>query len=86
MILGDARAEVCPPAADKRSCLRRLFELENLLNLSDPSKAVALLLGMLSEADRRERKLASLRSAVATGTYRVSAALVADAILRAALQ
>ncbi len=58
--------------------------MENLLDLSDPSNVVTLLLGMLSEADRRKRKLASLRGAVAAGTYRVPAARIADAMLRSA--
>jgi anti-sigma28 factor (negative regulator of flagellin synthesis) len=58
--------------------------MENLLNLSDPSQVVTLLLGMLAEADGRERKLASLRSSITAGTYRVPAELIADAVVRSA--
>jgi len=57
-------------------------ELPTSQDLSNSSQAATLFLGALSEADKRERKVASLRSAIAAGSYRLSAAFLADAILR----
>jgi anti-sigma28 factor (negative regulator of flagellin synthesis) len=58
------------------------MELENLLDLAGPS--VTLRIAISSEAERRARNLASLRRAILAGTYRVSAALIADAIVLSA--
>jgi anti-sigma28 factor (negative regulator of flagellin synthesis) len=52
------------------------------MDLSKPARIAALVRRMVEESERRASRLAALREDIAAGSYRVSAAALAEAILR----
>jgi anti-sigma28 factor (negative regulator of flagellin synthesis) len=59
-----------------------LIEEDKGMDLAKPPTAAAVVRRMLDESQNRARKLAALREGIKTGSYRVSAARLAEAILR----
>jgi anti-sigma28 factor (negative regulator of flagellin synthesis) len=55
------------------------------MDLSKPASIAAVVQRMVEESERRACKISALRDAIANGNYRVSAAVLAEAVMRSML-